>query len=168
MIFCRSVLLLATCSLHAQLALADAAAFCDSIGPGEPGYYACSSSVERSLQRAQPLLAYWNAATQQLYVGDRVFDKDDHVAAKETWGRYNTKKPEGPGWIGLTESSYTSYMAEVNGHKTPTQTGSEAIYRNCVIEKSVNQPESVVREIRAACRAISSNPSIDEKWKWGE
>lgn len=168
MIFGRSVLLIATFSLPAQLALADAAAICDGINPGEPGYYACTSNVERSLQLEKPLLAYWNEATQQLYVGDRAFDKDDHVAAKETWGSYNTKKPEGPGWIGLPESSYTSYMAVVNGHKTSTQTGSEAIYRNCVIEKSANQPESVVREIRAACRAISNDPSIYEKWKWGE
>jgi hypothetical protein len=115
-----------------------------------------------------PAIAYWNAATQQMFVGGRAFHKDDHVAAKETWGKYNTKKPEGPGWVGLPESSYTSYMAGVNGHKTIAQTGSEAIYRNCVIEKSVNQPESVVREIRAACRAISNDPSIYEKWKWGE
>jgi hypothetical protein len=115
-----------------------------------------------------PAIAYWNEATHQMFVGDRAFNKDDHAAAKQTWGSYNTKKPEGPGWIALPESSYTSYMAVVNGHKEPGQSGSEAIYRNCVIEKSTNQPESVVREIRATCRDISSNPSLIERWKWGE
>ncbi len=122
---------------------------------------------ENSVTRP-PAIAYWNEATQQMFVGDRAFNKDDHATAKATWGAYNTKKPEGPGWISLPESSYTNYMAVVNGHKQPGQSGSEAIYRNCVIEKSANQPESVIREIRATCRAISSDPSIFERWKWGE
>jgi hypothetical protein len=140
------------------------------LGLGEyaPGQYAIQSAKRIKAQEVWVAPAYFNQVTNEMFVGDRIFDAADHVAAKQTWGIPNTKQPQGPGWVGLPESSYRSYMAKVNGNDVPDQAGTEVIYRNCVIEKSQNQPESVVREIRAACRDISNDPSIIERWKWGQ
>ncbi len=140
------------------------------LGLGEyvPGQYAVESAKRIKTPKVWVAQAYFNQVTNEMFVGDRTFDAADHVVAKQTWGSSNTRQPDGPGWVPLPESSYSSYMAGVYGNAVPDQSGKEKLYRNCVIEKSENQPESVVREIRATCRDISNNPSSIERWKWGE
>ena len=43
-------------------------------------------------------IAYYNPLTEEIFVGDRIFHKNDHEAALETLGQRNTVAPSDVGW----------------------------------------------------------------------
>ena len=60
----------------------------------------------------KPATAYFNAATNEMFAGDRQFSADDTrsaLAASQSPG--NTTKPVGPGWTALPEGAYGDYVA---------------------------------------------------------
>ena len=60
----------------------------------------------------KPATAYFNAATNEMFAGDRQFSADDTrsaLTASQSPG--NTTKPVGPGWTALPEGAYGDYVA---------------------------------------------------------
>lgn len=142
---------------------------------------AMHNNMMRSIQQAQefqqqrnqtaterpPAVAYFNRATRELYVGDRVFSENDVDTALSTFGLRNSKSPSGVGWERLTDQEYTGFIARIRGLEPAANNDQQAtIYRNCVIEKSKGLPENAIREVRAECRAISLNPTWLQRRKW--
>lgn len=121
---------------------------------------------QTAVPQAPPAIAYINNATGQLYVGDTIFMIEDHELAKSTWGKYNTKRPVGPGWEVYIDAFYFDYMAMVNG-RAIKNVEQDSVYINCVIDKSEGIAESAMREVRASCREIAKNPSAYDQWRWG-
>jgi hypothetical protein len=111
-----------------------------------------------------PAVAYHNSLTDELFVGDRTFKINNHVAALESLGQKNTVAPEGVGWTILTNEEYVRYMRRVKGMDTPSD---PIIYNNCVVSKSSNVSDRVLREVRNSCRAVARNPSLIDRLRWG-
>ena len=64
-------------------------------------------------------VAYYNSLTDEFFVGDRIFHRDDHEAALATQGIRNTGSPVGTGWRPIAETQYVGYMRLVMGLETP-------------------------------------------------
>jgi hypothetical protein len=110
-------------------------------------------------------IAYYNSLTDEFFVGDRAFHRDDDEAALATRGLSNTQAPSGIGWRPISETEYIGYMRLVLVVDTPVD---QTIYNNCVVAKSRDASESVLREVRASCRETARNPSRLDRWRWGD
>jgi hypothetical protein len=108
---------------------------------------------------------YYNSLTDEFFMGDKVFRSDDHEAAIATQGQRNARSPSGVGWMRISETDYVNYMRMVQGLDTPMD---QTIYNNCVVARSRGASESVLREVRASCRETARNPSMLERWRWGD
>lgn len=47
------------------------------------------------------------------------------------------------------------------------QAETNTIFDNCVISKSREVNSSAMRNVRSACRRISENPTMLQRWRWG-
>ena len=68
--------------------------------------------VDQNANAQRPATAYFNAATNEMFAGDRQFSADDTrsaLTASQSPG--NTTKPVGPGWTALPEGAYGDYVA---------------------------------------------------------
>lgn len=109
--------------------------------------------------------AYYNQLTDEFFVGDRTFHRDDHDAALATLGQENTRAPQGFGWQIVAPAEYAGYMRIVQGLDTPMD---QTIYNNCVVARSRGVSESVLREVRASCRETARDPSMLDRLRWGD
>ena len=110
-------------------------------------------------------IAYYNPLTEEIFVGDRIFDKNDLEAALETLGQRNTVAPSDVGWRPLSYDQYVSYIRKIRGMDNPIET---VIYNNCVISKSRGVSDKILREVRSSCRAVARNPSSRDLLRWGK
>lgn len=110
-------------------------------------------------------IAYYNPLTEEIFVGDRIFDKNDLEAALETLGQRNTVAPSDVGWRPLSYNQYVSYIRKIRGMDNPIET---VIYNNCVISKSRGVSDKILREVRSSCRAVARNPSSRDLLRWGK
>lgn len=110
-------------------------------------------------------VAYYNSLTDEFFVGDRTFHRDDHEAALDTQGKRNTAIPVGIGWRPIAETQYIGYMRMVMGLDTPID---HIIYNNCVVARSRELSDSVTNEVRTSCRETARNPSMLDRWRWGD
>jgi len=108
--------------------------------------------------------AYYNQLTDEFFIGDRAFHRDDHDAALATLGQENTRSPSGVGWSRISETEYVNYMRIVQGLDTPMD---QTIYNNCVVARSRGASESVLREVRASCRETARDPGMLDRLRWG-
>lgn len=111
-----------------------------------------------------PAFAYFNPVTDEFFRGDQIFHRDEHSIAIETMNQSNSSRPSGVGWRAITEGEYGSYLSIVLG---TTQPINQTIYNNCVIARSRDIPQNVLREVRASCREIAENPSMFNRLRWG-
>lgn len=109
-------------------------------------------------------VAYYNSLTDEFFVGDRAFHRDNYEAAIVSRGLRNTRAPSGIGWRPISETEYIGYMRLVLDVDTPID---QNIYNNCVVARSRGASESVLREVRASCRETARNPSRLDRWRWG-
>ena len=108
---------------------------------------------------------YYNPVTDEFFVGDRIFNRNNHDTALETFGQSNTRKPEGFGWRIISHAEYINYILLIQGEIQPVNS---KIFNNCVIAKMKGRDKSILREVRSVCREIGRNPSMLERWRWGE
>lgn len=120
---------------------------------------------QRVSERKTVHRVYFNHITDEFFIGDRVFHRDDHEAALATFDQVNTRIPEGVGWQAIDLTQYTRYMRIVQGLDTPMD---QAIYNNCVVARSRGVSEKVLSEVRASCRETAKNPSMIDRWRWGD
>lgn len=79
-----------------------------------PGQYAMESAKRIKAPQAWTAPAYFNQATNEMFVGDRAFAATDVRSALETAQAPTTTAPQGEGWVPLPESSYRSYLTSLS------------------------------------------------------
>ncbi len=119
-------------------------------------------------QRISPAIAYHNALTDQMYVGDRIFSVRDRATFLATVGQRNTSAPQGVGWQPLSEASYIEWVREIRGERpSASARGNYSdIFNNCVIDRARGIPDNALPQVRAACEEIARNPSFLDRWRW--
>jgi hypothetical protein len=95
------------------------------------------------------------------------FDGKDKTAAIQSL-RYLEIDPVGcprGAWTGISSDMFAQYIRSAEGIETNYD---DRIYNNCVVNKSRSTDRSVLGNVKAACRAIAANPSLLERFRWGE
>lgn len=83
------------------------------------------------------------------------------------YGRFvNQNEQEAVRWLELAAAQGYSLAIDALAKMQAEELASH-IYNNCVISKSQNINNSVVREVRSICRTISENPTMLQRWRWG-
>lgn len=66
-----------------------------------------------------PAMAYFNQATNEMFVGDRAFKADDIRSALEaSQAPGNTQRPTGAGWVALPETAFGQYLSSFSERRS--------------------------------------------------
>lgn len=121
--------------------------------------------------RQGPRDIFYSPSLGRYSVGGVEFDEEEYDVALQSVNfldRPGSPQTPAPDWRRLRGDQYGRYLQSISEGGDPARPVDQTIYNNCVIARSRGTSESVLREVRASCRETAKNPSMLDRWRWGD